>query len=114
MQLAFGSAILTLLVVGMIFYRGMVVSGESAQWVSHTHQVLESVQDLVFTLDNPEQQRQVPVLESLTAQKIQRAEMVMNRHRLKGRGVDATRTGPGQGITDGFLAVVGKLQGEEL
>jgi diguanylate cyclase (GGDEF)-like protein/PAS domain S-box-containing protein len=155
MQLAFGSAILTLLVVGMIFYRGMVVSGESAQWVSHTHQVLESVQDLVFTLeniesnarkfaltgkesdlesyrvgllkiaqdqaairyltlDNPEQQRQVPVLEGLTAQKIQRAEMVMNRHRLKGRGVDATRTGPGQGITDEFLAVVGKLQGEEL
>src|SRR5664279_2483235 len=40
-QLAFGSAILTLLVVGAISYRGMVVSGESDRWVSHTHEVLE-------------------------------------------------------------------------
>jgi diguanylate cyclase (GGDEF)-like protein/PAS domain S-box-containing protein len=155
-QLAFGSAILTLLVVGAISYRGMVVSGESDRWVSHTHEVLESVQDLVFavesiesssrgfaltgkesylesyragllrvaqdqaavrylTVDNPEQQRQIPALESLTAQKIQHAEMVISLRRARGlAAADATRSVPGQGTMDEFLAVVGKLQDEEL
>jgi len=155
MQFAFGSAMLTLLVVGAISYRGIVVSRESARWVDHTHEVLESVQDLVFavesiesnsrgfaltgkesylksynagllkvaqdqaairylTLDNPEQQRQVPALESLTAQKIQRSEEVIRQRRTQGLAAAATRSGPGQGATDEFLAVVGKLQSEEL
>jgi CHASE3 domain sensor protein len=46
-QLAFGSAFLTLLVVGAISYRGMVVSSESDRWVRHTHEVLENLQDLL-------------------------------------------------------------------
>jgi PAS domain S-box-containing protein len=46
-QLAFGSAILTLLVVGAISYRGMAVSGESDRWVRHTHEVLEKLQDML-------------------------------------------------------------------
>jgi CHASE3 domain sensor protein len=54
MQVAFGSAMLTLLVVGAISYRGIVVSRESARWVSHTHKVLESIQDLVFAVDGIE------------------------------------------------------------
>jgi diguanylate cyclase (GGDEF)-like protein/PAS domain S-box-containing protein len=155
MKLAFGSAMLTLLVVGAISYRGIVVSRESARWVSHTHKVLESIQDLVFavegiesnsrgfamtgkesylesyrvgllkvaqdqaairslTSDNPEQRQQIPKLESLTAQKIEQTEMVIRRRQARGPGVDATRTGSGQGTMDEFLAVVGKLQGEEL
>jgi len=155
MQLAFGSAMLTLLVVGAISYRGIVVSGESTRWVGHTHKVLESVQDLVFavesiesnsrgfaltgkesylesyragllkvaqeqaairylTLDNPQQQRQVPALESLTAQKIQRAEMVISLHQAGGPGANAARSGSVQETMDEFLAVAGKLQGEEL
>jgi diguanylate cyclase (GGDEF)-like protein/PAS domain S-box-containing protein len=153
MQLAFGSAIVTLLVASAISLRGMVVSSESARWVSHTHQVLKNVQDLVFavesiesnsrgfaltgeeshlesyhagllkvvqdlatirylTLDNPEQQRQVFLLESLTAQKIQYAKMVISLPR--GQVVDAIRSGAGQGTMDEFLAAVGELQGEEL
>jgi diguanylate cyclase (GGDEF)-like protein/PAS domain S-box-containing protein len=155
MQLAFGSAMLTLLVVGAISYRGIVVSGESARWVGHTHKVLESVQDLVFavesiesnsrgfaltgkesylesyragllkvaqdqaairylTLDDPQQQRQVPALESLTAQKIQRAEMVISLDQAGGPGANAARSGSVQETMDEFLAVAGKLQGEEL
>ena len=39
MWLAFASAMLTLLVVGAISYREMVVSRDSARWVSHTHAV---------------------------------------------------------------------------
>ncbi len=46
-QLAFGSAILTLLIVGAISYRGMAVSGESEWWVRHTHEVLEKLQDML-------------------------------------------------------------------
>src|SRR5450432_1768454 len=146
MQVAFGSAMLTLLVVGAISLRGIVVSRESARWVSHTHKVLESIQDLVFavegiesnsrgfaltgnesylesyragllkvaqdqaairslTLDNPKQQRQIPVLESLTAQKIQSAEMLIRPHQVRRPGVDATRDGSGQGTMEEFLAV---------
>ena len=155
MQLAFSSAMLTLLVVGAVSYQGMVVSSESGQWVSHSHQVLLSIQDLVLavdsvesnsrgfaltgkesylesyragllkvaqdqaairslTLDNPEQQRQVPALESLTAQKIESTETVIRLRQSHGPRVDATRSASGQGTMDEFLAVVGKLQGEEL
>jgi PAS domain S-box-containing protein len=46
-RLAFGAAILTLLAVGAISYRGMVVSGESERWVAHTHEVLENLHDLL-------------------------------------------------------------------
>jgi PAS domain S-box-containing protein len=45
-QFAFGSAILTLLVVGAVSYRGIVASSESDRWVQHTHEVLESLADL--------------------------------------------------------------------
>jgi methyl-accepting chemotaxis protein len=132
-QLALCSAILTLLVVGAVSYRGMVVSSESDQWVSHSHEVLQSLQDFVFavesvessshgfaltgresylesyragllrvardqaavrhlTADNPEQQRQIPSLESLTAQKIQRAETAISLRRA-GLAADDTRAG---------------------
>src|ERR1700687_3521765 len=53
-HLAFGSAILTLLVVGAISYRGMVLSSESNRLVRHTHEVLESLQDLLFEMENIE------------------------------------------------------------
>ena len=155
LQLALGSAMLTLLVVGAISYRGMVVSRESARWVSHTHEVLERVQDLVLavesiesssrgfastgkqsylesyradlqrvaqdqtiirnlTLDNVEQQRQLPLLEKLTAQKIQHADSVMSLRPVRGSALDATRIQTSQETTDEFLAVVGNIQAEEL
>jgi CHASE3 domain sensor protein len=125
MQLAFGSAMLTLLVVGAISYRGMVVSSESGRWVSHSHEVLQSLQDLVLavdriesnsrgfaltgkesyleayragvlrlaqdqaairslTSDNLEHQRQIPELENLTAQKIERTEKDIRLHQARG------------------------------
>jgi len=155
LQLAFGSAMLTLLVVGAISYHEMVVSRDNAGWVSHTQEVLESIHDLVFavesiesdsrgfastgkesylesyragllkvaqeqaairylTLDNPAQQRLLPLVESLTAQKIQRAETVIRLRQVQGSAPAAIRSGPGQGTTDESLAVVGELQSEEL
>jgi PAS domain S-box-containing protein len=53
-RLAFGSVILILLVVGVSAYRAMVVSNESERWVSHTHEVLENLGDLQFSLSSIE------------------------------------------------------------
>jgi PAS domain S-box-containing protein len=46
-QLAFGSAIVILLVVGSISYQSIVMSSESNHWVWHTHRVLNSLEKLV-------------------------------------------------------------------
>ena len=46
-QLAFGSAIVTLLVVGSVSYHSMVIASESDRWVRHTHEVLETLQNLI-------------------------------------------------------------------
>jgi PAS domain S-box-containing protein len=156
-QLAFGSAILALLVVGAISYRGMALSSESDRWVRHTHEVLENLQDLLFaignieasdrgfmltgkesylesyranilnaeqhcatvrdlTVDNPEQQRQLPALERLTAQKIQYAERVIALRRAKGleAAAESILDGEGQRITDELHAVVREMRNEEL
>src|ERR1700680_3934696 len=156
-QLALGSALLTLLVVGAISYRGIVVSSESNRWVRHTHEVLESLQDLLFamqgvessyqgfaltgkdsylesyrasilgteqdetivrnlTADNPEQQRQLPALERLAAQKIQFGEKVISLRRTMGleAAADAIRSGPGPQLMEEFQGAVRGMQNEEL
>ena len=53
-QLAFGSAIAILLVVGAFSYRSIVVSSESDRWVRHTYEVLVKLQELLFTLEDVE------------------------------------------------------------
>ena len=156
-QLSFGSAIAILFVLGAFSYRSMVVSSESDQSVWHTHEVLESLQQLLFamqsiesssrgfvltgeesyldtyradllsadmhealvrnlTVDNPEQQRRLPALEGLAAQKIWFAEAVISLRRAKGfeAAVDAIRSGRGERIMNEFQAVVRQLQDEEL
>jgi PAS domain S-box-containing protein len=156
-QLAFGSAIATLLIVGAVSYRGMVVSSESDRWVRHTHEVLENLQDLrlameniessygefvltgqefylesyrasilsvsqyeaavrKLTVDNPEQQRQLPALKNLAVQKIQRAETIISLRRAQGleAAANAIQSGQDQRITDEFQGVVRNLEQEEL
>src|ERR1700722_3237992 len=49
-QLAFGSAVLTLLIAGGMSYHAIAVSSESDRWVRHTHQVLETLEDLLSTI----------------------------------------------------------------
>ena len=49
-QIAFGSAVAILLVVGALSYRSIEASNESNNWVEHTHEVLKNVQDLVFQI----------------------------------------------------------------
>jgi PAS domain S-box-containing protein len=50
LQLAFATAILSLLIVGVVSYRGMAESRESDRWVRHTHEVLENLQDLLAAM----------------------------------------------------------------
>jgi PAS domain S-box-containing protein len=45
---------LTLLVVGAISYRGIVMSGKSDRWVRHTHEVLEDLQNLLGAMEGVE------------------------------------------------------------
>jgi PAS domain S-box-containing protein len=52
--IAFGSAMVTLLVVGAISYRSVVVSSASDHWVRHTDEVLENLQSLRFAMDSYE------------------------------------------------------------
>jgi diguanylate cyclase (GGDEF)-like protein/PAS domain S-box-containing protein len=53
-KIAFGSAIIALLLVGSISYRGIRMSEESERWVRHTHEVLESLSSLVSAIDSVE------------------------------------------------------------
>jgi PAS domain S-box-containing protein len=52
MQIAFGTAIITLLMVGAMSYYGLVQSSECNRWARHTHEVLESIQSLRFDLES--------------------------------------------------------------
>ena len=54
LQLAFACAISALLVVGAISYRGIAVSAQSDQSVRHSHEVLESLQDLGLAMTSVE------------------------------------------------------------
>jgi diguanylate cyclase (GGDEF)-like protein/PAS domain S-box-containing protein len=155
-QLGFGAAILALLAVGTISYRGIIASANSDQWVRHTHEVLENLQTLISTLrsaelscrgfvltgqesyitayhtsvgniqadittigeltaDNPVQQRAIPILESLAAQKAQFAETAIELRRTKGMqaAADYVRDGPGPRVTDEYLSVIRGMRDEE-
>jgi PAS domain S-box-containing protein len=51
-QLAFGFAVVILLVVGSVSYHSLVISSESDRWVRHTHEVIETLQTLVSDMAN--------------------------------------------------------------
>ncbi len=53
-QLAFGSAILALLIVGAISYRAIVVSSGGDRWLRHSHEVLEQLHDLQSSMEGVE------------------------------------------------------------
>jgi len=53
-RLTFGFTILTLLLTGALTYRWMDTSDESGQWARHTHDVLESIQDLTLAMEGIE------------------------------------------------------------
>jgi diguanylate cyclase (GGDEF)-like protein len=54
MQVAFGAVMTVLLVVGIVTYRSVVASFESAQWAQHTDEVLEHLANLRLRVENIE------------------------------------------------------------
>jgi PAS domain S-box-containing protein len=155
-QLAFGSAIAILLLVGGLSYRSILVTSENNRWVQHTHEVLENLQDLQFametvassvrafllvrdesyldryraaklsldrhtavvrdlTVDNPAQQRMIPELERLTAERLDLAEknidLIRNHQPLP--EVATARAGPGLQIMVDYQAIIRQMQDEE-
>jgi diguanylate cyclase (GGDEF)-like protein len=53
-QAAFGAVIAVLLVVGIVAYRSVLASFESAQWAQHTDEVLEHLANLRLRMENIE------------------------------------------------------------
>jgi diguanylate cyclase (GGDEF)-like protein/PAS domain S-box-containing protein len=53
-QLAFGCAILALLVVGAISYRGIALSSEGDRWLRHSHEMVANLHDLGFAMETVE------------------------------------------------------------
>jgi PAS domain S-box-containing protein len=70
----------------------------------------------VLTADNPVQQRQLPALQKVTAEKFALAEKVVSLRRAQGlaAAAAAVQKGPGQQLTADFHALVRQMQDEEL
>jgi CHASE3 domain sensor protein len=49
-QLAFMSSVLTLFIAGGMSYRAVSLSNERDRWVRHTHEVIETLQDLLSVM----------------------------------------------------------------
>jgi PAS domain S-box-containing protein len=67
------------------------------------------------TVDNPEQQRRLPVLERLAATRLERAEFIIGLRRNQGieAAMQSVREGPTVRVTAEYKAIVLELQGEE-
>jgi diguanylate cyclase (GGDEF)-like protein len=53
-QVAFGALMTVLLIVGIVAYRSVLASSESAQWAQHTNEVLEHLANLRLGMENIE------------------------------------------------------------
>jgi diguanylate cyclase (GGDEF)-like protein len=53
-QAAFGAVMTALLIVGIVAYRSVLASSESAQWAQHTNEVLEHLANLRLGMENIE------------------------------------------------------------
>jgi PAS domain S-box-containing protein len=67
------------------------------------------------TLDNPEQQRRLPVLEELAAGRVERAERIIGLRRNQGieAAMQSVREGPTVQVTAEYKAIIHELRGEE-
>src|ERR1700684_2831695 len=54
LQIAFGSAIAILIVVGVFAYYCIVVFNENNHWANHAHEILDKLQELQFSVKSSE------------------------------------------------------------
>jgi PAS domain S-box-containing protein len=155
-RLAFGFAILTLLLMGALSYRWVFISDESGRWVRHINDVLENIQDLslametiesasrgfaltgkqsnldryemsvsnakqdlalirALTADNPREQIHFPFIETLTAERIEHAELVVSLRRSQGMAAAAASVASwgDEPIKNEFQTITGKMHDDE-
>jgi PAS domain S-box-containing protein len=101
-------------------YREFVITGNEQSLKSYRDSVVRSereetiIRDL--TVDNPVQQRRIPILKRLSDQEIGFAETVIGLQRTSGMeaAAHAIRDREGQGILDEFQGVIREMQVEEL
>jgi PAS domain S-box-containing protein len=100
--------------------RGFAWTGKESYIESYRASILSAKNDEAavrsLTRDNPTQQRELPGLEALMAQKIQFGDLVISLRRTKGvvAAADAVGSGRGEQITAGYLGIVSAMQDEEL
>jgi diguanylate cyclase (GGDEF)-like protein/PAS domain S-box-containing protein len=68
-----------------------------------------------LTLDNPEQQRRIPILQRLATERLEHAEETIDLRRTWGLqpAAESARTGPGQPLVVEYQALVRQMQDEE-
>jgi PAS domain S-box-containing protein len=101
-------------------YRGFVLTGQEPYVEAYRASIASATQAETtignLTVDNPTQQRQLPVLQELMAEKIKFGESVIGLRRRLGldAAADVIQNGPGQQIMDQFDQVIRQMQDEEL
>jgi len=137
LQLAFGSAILALLVVDAVSYRGMVVSTESDRWVRHTHEVLENLQSSLSAMQDVESsyrgfvitgndqfltpyrdsilrlQQEEAIIENLTVDNPEQQRQISTLHRLADQKIQYAETLIGLRRTKGLEAAAASSRAGE-
>jgi len=99
--------------------RRFVITGEDSDLEPYRVAKLnvERLQPILLdlTLDNPEQQRRLPVLEKLAAARIERAELIIGLRRKQGieAAMQSVREGPIVRVTAEYQAIDHELQSEE-
>jgi PAS domain S-box-containing protein len=99
--------------------RGFVLTGDASYLEPYRDSVKNEYLDqkalLDLTVDNSRQQRLLPELARLTAEKIQRSEAILDLRRTRGlqAAAEAVRDGAGRTL-DPFQATIVRLEGEEL
>jgi CHASE3 domain sensor protein len=100
-------------------YRGFALTGDESYLESYQVSKLSAQQDEAMvrdlTVDNPAQQGRLPTLQSLTAQKIQFADLVITLRRTRGleAAANALQNGTGERIRDEFQEVIRQMRDEE-
>jgi diguanylate cyclase (GGDEF)-like protein/PAS domain S-box-containing protein len=99
--------------------RGFVLTGDETYLERYHAGAMNLVQHGAvvrgLTVDNPKQQSKLPALEALSAERVQRAEIIIGLRRTQGfaAAADAVQNGPGQKATTEFEAIIGQMVNEE-
>jgi len=99
--------------------RGFVSTGDQAYLERYHAGVTNLAQHEAavrgLTVDNPKQQSKLPALEALSAERVQRAEIIIGLRQTQGfaAAADALQNGPGQKVTTDFEAIISEMVNEE-